>query len=96
MGDTDVEGVVSEVLTHSSDAISQIIAGSRARPQISAHHTTAPPGARLGWGASLGDVCGNRYFVGFCLVRINGKDRPLILLAGSHSFLVLGQGENNA
>ena len=37
-----------------------------------------------------------KWSVEFCLVRINGMGRPLILLAGSHSLLVLGQGENNA
>ncbi len=80
VGDTDIEGVVSRVLTHSSDAISQIISGSAPRAQTSdlpSHWD--PPGARLGGIASAGDASESAFIsswsVGFCLVGINRRHR---------------------
>ena len=93
VGDTDVEGMDYNSYCTISISIFNLQYGGR---YLTHPIQWGPPGARSGWVAASGDVCGNRYFVWFCLVRINGMGRPSILLAGSHSLLVLEQSENNA
>jgi hypothetical protein len=68
VGDTGVEGVMSGVLTHSSDVISN----STARPQTSAPPIQwGPPGARSGWIASLGKC------TGICIYGSHAQLAPL-------------------